>query len=352
MQVGSMTEKKFIRQVLGRYATTAQANKQDDGVIIELPMLEWRTTGSRVVYSLDHPGQIDRPLAQVSSMRFYGRWVAACTLGDVIAMGAQPLGFSLDLSLPLEQHIEDVDEIMRGITDVLAKYKTEFEGGNLDRGPLGTVGFGWGITKSEPILRSGAHIGDLVVVTGPLGVGWASWLSRKRNLWNDLSAQSREYFAGYNEFPVAPIDAILECASAKLFTSGMDLPDGLLEFAYTINERMGHGVIIDQDRLTATTQVEEVASLLGMPSYTLLLEPGFDTPHSHGYTVAPGDLDQVKRVFNEHGEDLLVVGNVVARPGVWFRRPNGTLHPLPYFCDDQFVDDRIVGWEAMAVSIR
>ncbi|KJD45530.1 hypothetical protein QD47_11020 [Paenibacillus terrae] len=69
--------------------------------------------------SIDHPSYIKRKLTLEENLKFYGRWAAACTCGDVLAMGATPKGFSLDLSAPLETEVSDIEAIMEGVQQTL-----------------------------------------------------------------------------------------------------------------------------------------------------------------------------------------------------------------------------------------
>lgn len=344
MKVSDFDEKQFINEVIGRYARTAIENEKDDCVVIDLNSLTNSIVSPRyLVYSIDHPGIIDRPLnSQISRFCFYGRWIAACTLGDVVAMGGQPKGFALDLSMPNDQDVKEIDSMLSGITDVLNAYGAIFEGGNIDNGPLETVGFAWGVVSERLVKRSGAIIGDKIIVTAPMGTGWASWISRKFDNWEKLSLNTRDYFLNYNSFPVAPIDPILTCAKKGYFTSGMDLTDGIIEFAYTISVRNGCSVIIDEKLLSPSKYIREVAKLLGINANFFCLEPGYDTPLIHGYTAKSENVDHIKNEFLRKGYKAFVVGEVMEGEGVWYKDKRNKLIALPMFWDNQFSKEKVI----------
>ncbi|MDR0999315.1 MAG: hypothetical protein LBL96_00690 [Clostridiales bacterium] len=350
-KVSEYGEKNFISEVLSRFSKTAAESEKEDCVVIDLATLIKGQVGHQcIVYSIDHPGMIERPLKrELSRFRFYGRWIASCTLGDVIAMGARPKGFALDLAVQNNQAAYEVEEILYGISEVMAAYKCEFQGGNIDNNPLSTVGLGWGMVNSADklIRRSGSAIGDKIIVTAPIGTGWASWVSRKMGIWNNLSFLTREFFTAYNDFPLAPIESILECSERGLFTSGMDLTDGLVEFAHTIARRNNVRVVIEEQLLSPSRYIREVAEHFRIKPEYFCLDPGYDTPLIHGYTVRNESVSAVKKIFQSNGHEMTVVGAVFEGDGVWYKNETDELKSMPMFCDDQFaVEDRLTRWKS------
>jgi thiamine monophosphate kinase len=109
MQLGDLQEKGFIKEVISRYAVTAALDQFDDCVVIDLEQVCDVEGLPYLVYSLDHPSFIRSDLDPELAHRFYGRWVAAIVCGDVLAMGAHPRGFSVDLAAPLDMDSLAVD---------------------------------------------------------------------------------------------------------------------------------------------------------------------------------------------------------------------------------------------------
>ena len=103
MVLKNFNEKTFISQYLSKYASTASYCEFDDCVCIDLEKRLGIKDAPFLVYSIDHPSFIKKKYLNIQDQyRFYGRWAAACTCGDVLAMGTKPLGFSLDLSSPMD----------------------------------------------------------------------------------------------------------------------------------------------------------------------------------------------------------------------------------------------------------
>jgi thiamine-monophosphate kinase len=335
LTIADLGEKAFIRQVLGEYATTARGGTTEDCMVID-------TGGDQVlVYSIDHSSLIDRPLPRGFEWRYHGRWLAACTCNDVLAMGARPRGMAIDLSLPDATPVAAVRDFYAGVLDVLTSYGAELQGGNTDiNRHTETVGVCWGtVDRSRIIRRRGARPGDIVCVTTVLGVGWASYLLRKLGLFGRLSPEGQRYLNEYNLLPLAPIEPILACVDQcpGALTSGMDLSDGLYEFLAILAES-SLGVVVDGSAFDADSParslLREAAKLLDVPAEAFLFEFGFDMPRAFGFTVAAFRFSEVSDIFTANGWQLLPVGTVSAGKTLNWRITTG-LAEVPELWDDK-----------------
>ncbi len=337
--LGDLEEKTFIRETLGHYASTARKDRFDDCVVVDLSEVLGNADLPYFVYSMDHPSQIRRPLPKNLRCRFFGRWVAACTCGDVLAMGAQPKGFSLDFAAPTETEVSVVRQIYDGLSDVVSHYEAELQGGNFDTNSrLELVGFCWGIVDRDRIVRrTGARRGDYIAVTGELGTGWSSYLLYDNGRVVDLEAQSRSILDNYNLMPVAPHRAILETVREVEggITSGMDLTDGPIEFFYNILERDGLGARVEEESIPVSPLQLECAKLLEVPPTLLSLDPGYDTPRVHGYTINPQHWDRIQRTFRRYGTAIHRIGEVTERAEVVWLSSEGDEKRIPRFWADQ-----------------
>lgn len=365
MRLMDWDEKNFIHQVLGSFARTARADAFDDAVVIDLADVTNPAAEQLLVYSMDQPSFVQSPDPAVDPYRFYGRWLAGITCNDVIAMGARCRGFSLALAVPPELETGCVEELFRGVVEVLQHCGADYEGGNVDSGPLTTVGMAWGLVPRHGIVRrSGARPGDLIVVTGQLGLGWLEYQLRKHRLIEQLSTSDADHFRHYKDMPVGAASAIAAVAERGLFTSGMDLSDGLVEFLYTIVSRSGAGCTIDLQSLPVSALTRSNLKLLlsVLPDRDDLLErhpeliafePGYDSPLRHGFTVAANDLAEAESICARHGAALHVIGSVVPEKRVLVRLGDGRCAEVPAFWDDQFrQEDRLTAWTTFLRAFR
>jgi thiamine-monophosphate kinase len=365
MRLGDWDEKSFIQNIVAKYASTARKGDFDDAVIMESHDAEEGSDKPLKVYSLDHPSFVRSPDPAIHPYRFYGRWVAGVTCNDVIAMGARCRGFSLDLAAPLDLETACVEELFQGISDVLLECGARYQGGNIDCGPLGTVGMAWGEVPAHGIVRrSGARPGDLIVVTGELGLGWLEYQLRKHGLLDHVSAPDVERLRQYKAMPVGAAGAIAAVADRGLFTSGMDLSDGLVEFLYTIVGRSDCGCMIDAKSLpvSGTTRTNLKLLLPVLPDEPGVLEqypelmafePGFDSPLRHGFTVAAQDAAEAASICAAYGAALCVIGRVTEQQRVLVDLGDGRTAEIPPFWDDQFrLQDRLTAWTGFLKAFR
>ncbi|MFW6048719.1 MAG: thiamine-phosphate kinase, partial [Candidatus Bipolaricaulota bacterium] len=92
----------------------------------------------------------------------------AVSLSDLAGMGGVPLALLIAYGAPNFER-ESLEEFLDGADEVCSLAGGRIVGGDLDRHQELTVTTtGVGRAKS-PVMRSGAEIGDLVVVTGDLG---------------------------------------------------------------------------------------------------------------------------------------------------------------------------------------
>ena len=113
----------------------------------------------------------------------FGQIAAANALSDIYAMNARPLtalnlvGFPDD-KLPLSI----LAEILRGAADRVALAGAVTVGGHTVRDA--EIKFGLSVTgvvaPSEMLTNAGARVGDLLVLTKPLGTGFITTASKKR----------------------------------------------------------------------------------------------------------------------------------------------------------------------------
>lgn len=90
-------------------------------------------------------------------------------VSDMAAMAAIPCWVSLALTLP---QIDEpwLSRFSQGLADVLNEYHIDLIGGDTTRGPLSITLTIHGVApKGQIVRRSGANVGDIIMVTGNLG---------------------------------------------------------------------------------------------------------------------------------------------------------------------------------------
>jgi thiamine-monophosphate kinase len=230
--------------------------------------------------------------------------LAAINFSDVAAMGAKPIGLLVSMGLPRDFDSKDLDEVFRGILDCCDFVGGELLGGDtketkeitLAGSALGTVG------KNEILLRRGASPGDLLCVTGSVGLAAAGYHS----LIKGLSAKAAEK-AILEPRPKVKEGMIL--SSSGVVTSCMDISDGLASSVHTLSEMSRVSFSLDFDEIPVEEEVLNVAEAANMDPSELALYYGGD--YQLLFTVKPKGID---KLLNQMGDEFSVIGRASA-PG-------------------------------------
>jgi thiamine-monophosphate kinase len=153
-------------------------------------------------------------------------------LSDLAAKGAEPAGFLLSLVLPASTDEAWLAAFAQGLGDDAEHYGCPLLGGDTDRTPgpamISVAAFGL-VPTGTMVRRSGARVGDAVMVTGTIGDAVLGLALRrdpnKVDAWG-LDAAMREHLAARYLLP-QPRNAI--AAALRTHASGaMDVSDGLV----------------------------------------------------------------------------------------------------------------------------
>jgi thiamine-monophosphate kinase len=177
----------------------------------------------------------------------------AAALSDLAAMGAEPSFFTLSLTLP-DADIDWLRSFSQGLRFMADKYRLCLVGGDTTRGPLTVAvqvhGF---VNQGKELRRSGAQVGDVLVVTGSLGDAGAALALLEVGAPDDVEAYLLDrYYQPSPRFEEARL--ILDYAS-----SCIDVSDGLLADARHIAEASACGLSIDIDALPLSQPLLEFA---------------------------------------------------------------------------------------------
>lgn len=121
-------------------------------------------------------------------LRHLGYKAVIVNLSDVYAMYAEPRQILVSVAVSSRFSVEAMDEIYAGIKAACDKYGVDLIGGDTTASNKGliinVVAIGE-ITADAPVFRHGAGVGDLLCVSGDLGVrisGFSSWNGKRGSI--------------------------------------------------------------------------------------------------------------------------------------------------------------------------
>ncbi len=234
----------------------------------------------------------------------YLGWRAlAVAVSDLAAMGADPLCYTLALTLPAAT--EDwLAGFASGLSSASEAFGIALAGGDTTRGPLTiTLQVHGSVPTGAAISRSGARAGDLVCVSGTLGdAGEAlNWLAS-----DDPGPQARAVLECYHHpRPQLSLGQSLRGQAS----AAIDISDGLLADLAHILEASGVGARLDAAKLPLS---DALLALQGQErAVELALTAGDD--YQLCVTIDP---DRFNSLAEDVRRQLTVIGSVEADSGI------------------------------------
>jgi thiamine-monophosphate kinase len=222
--------------------------------------------------------------------RLVGRKAAGAALSDLAAMGARPVGAVVALSCPARW---DAAAVMDGLSAELARHGCPLLGGDTtgsDALVVSVTVWGEGTAEAQGRLvrRDGGQVGDLLVITGPLGGSLASGRHlRPEPRFAEGQWLARQHF----------VHAL------------MDLSDGLAADAPKLADASGCGCLLLPEQVPHHPDVPDLsdtvtAALCDGEDYELLA------------AIEPGQWPTLQLAW-PFDRPLHVVGWLVPEPGAW-----------------------------------
>ena len=255
-----------------------------------------------------------------------GYKAVSTNLADVAAMGAKPIALVVTLMVTSKTKISWLEDFAKGLQSALDELSptAAIVGGDLalaDQIVISVTAHG-DLEGRNPILRSGAKVGDEVAVAGTLGKA-ACGLALLEHPDKSLAASYPE-FVSVQLRPKPPIQSVISAAGA---TSMLDISDSLAMDANRLAKASGVCLRIKSSELVGYEAVLEQA-------YQSILSRGA-TDHSPSNWVLFGGEDHGFLATFPKGTapvGFRVIGEVVSGTGVYL--------------DDQILEGR--GWDSIS----
>lgn len=231
-----------------------------------------------------------------------------CAVSDLAAMGAEPLWFTLALTLPNldEKWLQAFSD---GLFDAAECYGIKLVGGDTTKGPLTiTIQVHGAVPEQSILLRNGAKVGDQIFVTGTLGDCAAGCQVAKGKLDTDKS--NAKYLEHRYYQPQARIRAGL--LLRYMASAAIDISDGLLADLGHICEASDVGAIVDSTHLPLSPEL--LASVPTGKALEWALTGGDD--YQLCFTAGPEHAEQLKVQGRNRALDVTLIGEIVEGRGI------------------------------------
>jgi len=247
-------------------------------------------------------------------------------LSDLAAKGARPAGYLLSLIIPRSVDDRWLSGFARGLAADGRRYSCPLLGGDTDRttGPvtISIAAFGT-LPKGTMVRRSGARVGDHVVVTGTIGDAALGLKLRQgggaAKRWK-LTFAMRRHLASRYLLP-RPRNALAEVLRGHA-SGGMDVSDGLVGDLGKLLRASKVGADIDVARVPLSAAAR--AAVKAEPKIVETILTGGDDFEIVA-TIPPRKLKAFLVAARRAGVPVAEIGRVTAGEGARFRDVDGRL---------------------------
>ena len=299
-KISDLGEKKLIKRLLARsqnpQVKSLFLNKisleslSDDAALIDVGENFLVLCSDMLMQSTHFPEEM--------SYRQIGQKVVAVNVSDLAAMGSEAIGIIVSMGLPKSMLVEEFDELVEGILDACKKYHMALIGGDTNESnELILCGTCIGTVKKENVLmKSGANPGDLIVVTGQLGLAASGF--KVLEYKPDIDALVMDMFLKHALEPEAKLKEGILLSKSGYVSSATDISDGLLsELGELIDANHDKvGMIIYQNDLPIPEEVFKLAEITGSNPFEMAMAYGED--FEIVFTVSPEVYENLKSEIN------------------------------------------------------
>lgn len=225
----------------------------------------------------------------------------AVNVSDIAAMGGRPRHAVLILTTPPTTPVAVIEQIADGIAGAAGRFGVAIVGGDISSGPVLSLGAAMtGAVGTRPVLRSGAHPGHAICVTGELGASAAGLAALRENASHP----------GLIERHLRPPARVPEgtALAAAGATAMIDVTDGFARDLGRLCRASGVGCAVDEASLPVPAELASAAPDLGLEARWCILAGGED--HELIATVPSTSVAGAVAAVSAAGGTLTVVGRI------------------------------------------
>jgi thiamine-monophosphate kinase len=215
-----------------------------------------------------------------------GRKITAANVSDVLSMGARCDYLVAAVSLTGEEDLVWIENLARGMRDEADRAGAVIVGGDIARSSVITIAMTAVGHTAEPILRSGARLGDDIFISSL--TGWSA--AGLELLTREISVNSAEADRALSEFSAPTLDYGHGFNAA---TSMSDISDSLLVQGEQMARASNSAFELDRELFAASPEFKELEILaqeIGADIWSWVLAGGED----HVFLATGKDLPGIR----------------------------------------------------------
>ena len=365
MKVSDIGEKQLIERIIEKSRTCSIYNPSDftdfdnktsigdDSALTNIDLKEnsYLVSSSDMLIQSSHFPQ-DMTYFQM------GYKSVVVNVSDLASMGADNIGFLLNIAIPKDTLLDDFDDLICGVIKACDDYHIPLIGGDTNEANeiiLSGTAIGQ-VDKDKALMKYGFKEGDLVCITGELGLAALGFelLNMKQLLKNNLFEMvdledkiNRAYEIDSTLCDMALFKALKpdaryteghilrELNTDENRITATDITDGLASEFYEIlnsdkrehqfnndsNGSYSKGIRIYEDKLPVEDEFKEIANALGLNYLDLFLHVGEDFEFL--FTINKELKDQLENELN-----FYVIGEITEKNTVEIVLSNGTIEKI------------------------
>lgn len=256
-------------------------------------------------------------------------------VSDVVVAGGVPRAVTVALLLPGDSTLGFVHDVMKGAATAAERYGAVIVAGDTKQNPkfamvvtvVGTV------HRKKRIARSGAHPGDVLVVTGFLGSMFLGLNAFRSSLFLSEKVRRILEIALIEQRPPFVLGRAI--ADAGIPCAGTDISDGLPGAIHAVCKASGVGALIDETRIPLDPDLADVVTTLALPPLQLASAGG---DWQFLYAVPKERVVEMERIAARVGGRITVIGKFVSEGCLARRDKDGNWQQLDRIEHDSFAD--------------
>ncbi|MFV9870572.1 MAG: thiamine-phosphate kinase [Anaplasma ovis] len=244
-------------------------------------------------------------------------------LSDLAAMGAQPHGYVLGMSLPQGVTEDWWKEFSNGLREDNTHYNVNLMGGDTTSNNTGTITISitaMGVPGIQSMTRSQAKIGDLLYVSGNIGDATLGLMVYQGLIEGEYLTLKYRY-----DLPEPRIT--LGSKICSIASACIDISDGLVQDIGHICRLSNVGARVHLDQIPISDEARDV--LRHNPELIERICSGGDD-YELAFTSAAENHTQIMLIAADLGVKVTKVGTIVAQPGVRVYDSKGSIIRLTH----------------------